>query len=646
MKTALIGILAILGCGMGAAACSADHGAPSSDGLDVESSSQALESKRAVTAAALGALDGKTDGMEREGDNPDGKVEPGKDPDETYRKMEDPDRTWLPSEDPDTQYKPMESPDDDPKALAKEGKETLKSFVKEARIIAKGKIDEEKRDGNGGTKGMKASQYWELSMISRSKARLDWHITDYNLGLAACWKKSGTFSLFICNQNAQDITEGEPGVVYEGVDSGGKHHFSTVITGLDCETKYKFHMDAGSWQFGSDQKGTTLGCDICDWDDSIAAFGGSYVTQGSILENTSETCRVHRGDFNGDGKTDILRSCNDPNYNAVWYGAASGFSGGGYVITGSILQNTADTCRLHIGDFDGNGTSDLLRTCDNPSYNARWFGSTSGGFVGGSYVFTGSVLQNSSNSCRLHLGNFNGTGGTDLLRSCNDPNYNALLYGTAGGFVSAGYVLTGSVLENSSNSCRLHVGDYNADGKTDLLRSCNDPNYNAMLYGASSGFASGGYVLTGSILEYSNDACRLHVANFDGASGSDLLRTCDNPAYNALLHGTPGGFVGAGYVFTTSQLQNSAKTCVIHLGDYDGDGKSDFFRTCDDHCYNALVLGTSSSFVSMGYVLTGSDIHSSTGCRIHVANYDGDVGSEVLRTCDNPFYNALFISLL
>ena len=629
---------------MGVSACGADYDATGPDDFGVEVSSHALERDEAKASEAT-ASEAKAAGAERGEDNPDRKVAPGKDPDDAYAKMEDPDRSVAPMGDPDAEYQERESPDDDPKAIAKEGKETLKGFEKEARVVAKGRINNGQGNGNGTKAG--ASQYWELSMISRSKARLDWYITDYSLILHSCWKKSGTFSLFICNQNAQDITEGQAGVVYLGLDPNGKHHFTTEITGLACDTKYKFHMDAGSWQFGSDQKGTTLSCDICDWDDTTTAFGGQYVTQGSVLEHTNGTCRVNRGDFNGDGKTDIFRSCNDSNYNAVWYGTVSGFSGGGYAITGSALQNSAGTCRPHVGDFDGNGTSDLLRTCDDPSYNAIWYGSTAGGFSGGGYILTGSVLEKSNKTCRLHIGDFNGIDGDDLLRTCDDPNYNVVLYGTSGGFVSGGYILTGSVLQNSSNGCRLHLGDYNADGKTDLLRSCNDPNYNALLHGASSSFVSAGYVLTGSILEYSNDVCRLHVANYDGASGSDLLRTCDNPAYNALIHGTPGGFVGAGYVFTGSQLHNSSKTCLIHVGDYDGDGKSDLLRTCNDHCYNGLFMGTASSFTSLGYVLSGTDIHdTSGGCRVHVGNYDGVVGSELLRTCNDPNYNALFVSLL
>ncbi|MEM7249385.1 MAG: thrombospondin type 3 repeat-containing protein, partial [Acidobacteriota bacterium] len=108
-------------------------------------------------------------------------------------------------------------------------------------------------------------------------------------------------------------------------------------------------------------------------------------------------------------------------------------------------------------------------------------------FDGLGYVLQGSVLQNSANTCRLHLGDFNADGRTDLLRSCDNSSYNALIHSTDTGFVGAGYVLTGSVLQNSANTCRVHVGDFDNDDHDDVLRSCNDPSYNALFRGTSTG---------------------------------------------------------------------------------------------------------------------------------------------------------------
>ncbi|MEM7249744.1 MAG: hypothetical protein AAF533_30850, partial [Acidobacteriota bacterium] len=292
-----------------------------------------------------------------------------------------------------------------------------------------------------------------------------------------------------------------------------------------------------------------------------------------------------------DDHDDVLRSCNDPSYNALFRGTSTGFVGAGYVLTGSVLQNSANTCRVHVGDYDGDDHDDILRSCDNPSYNALILG-TSTGFVGAGYVLTGSVLQNSSNTCRLHVGDYDGDDHDDLLRSCNNPSYNALIHGTGSGFVGAGYVLTGSVLQNSSNSCRVHVGDYDGDDHDDILRSCNDPAYNALFHGTDTSFGGFGYVLTGSVLQNSANTCRLHVGDYDGNGTDDLLRSCDDNCYNAAWRGlTGGGFASHGYDLIGSVLQNSNGTCRLHLGNFDLDDTTDLLRSCDSETFNARWHG-------------------------------------------------------
>ena len=50
--------------------------------------------------------------------------------------------------------------------------------------------------------------------------------------------------------------------------------------------------------------------------------------------------------------------------------------------------------------------------------------------------------------------------------------YNAIfLSNGSSGFSSLGYTLTASLLEDSANNCRLHMGDYDGVDGTDMLRS-------------------------------------------------------------------------------------------------------------------------------------------------------------------------------
>eukprot|EP00957_Ditylum_brightwellii_P149531 11387378-Ditylum_brightwellii.AAC.1 len=42
---------------------------------------------------------------------------------------------------------------------------------------------------------------------------------------------------------------------------------------------------------------------------------------------------------------------------------------GDYTLTGSLLRDTSNNCRIHIGDFDGDNGEDVLRTCNDPAFN-------------------------------------------------------------------------------------------------------------------------------------------------------------------------------------------------------------------------------------------------------------------------------------
>lgn len=229
--------------------------------------------------------------------------------------------------------------------------------------------------------------------------------------------------------------------------------------------------------------------------------------------------------------------------NAVWYGTNTGFAAQGYQLQWFLFANSYGDCKIHLGDFTGpeaggKKTTDIFRSCQNPTLNMIVKGQVAGAvFSNPVPTLTGSQIDNKSNTCRGHVGNFNGDDKDDILRTCNNPFYNAIYLGATNPFAGFGYVLQGSVLENSANGCRIHLGDYNNDGQTDIFRSCNSRCYNSIYLSAidSGGTFTGGYTLTTGVLENSIETCKLHVGNYNGLGGDDLLRTCNNKFYNALF---------------------------------------------------------------------------------------------------------------
>jgi hypothetical protein len=182
---------------------------------------------------------------------------------------------------------------------------------------------------------------------------------------------------------------------------------------------------------------------------------------------THPTAQLLFGDFNGDGRADVL--CHDVANGNKWfrYGSAAGsFATSWDWFSGWCSHSSA---RLMVGDFNGDGRSDLL--CHDVANGNKWFqyADANGRFNSSNWDWLSGWCSHSS--ARLMIGDFNGDGRSDLL--CHDVSngnkwfqyadsngrFNASSWDWFSGWCSHG-------------SARLMIGDFNGDGRSDLL--CND----------------------------------------------------------------------------------------------------------------------------------------------------------------------------
>ena len=212
---------------------------------------------------------------------------------------------------------------------------------------------------------------------------------------------------------------------------------------------------------------------------------GRFSAAGSFVQDT--VWCTHRGitfqglgDFNGDGRTDLM--CKDPY--AIWVNVAD--AQGRFSPAGSYVQDTVWCTHRSItfqglGDFNGDGRTDLM--CKDPY--AIWVNAadSQGRFsAAGSYVLDtiwcthrGSMIQG--------LGDFNGDGRTDLL--CKDPNAIGVNAADAQGQFSVGGSSTQFTAWCARPSATTRLTDVNGDGRTDLL--CRDGSTARIAYANSNG---------------------------------------------------------------------------------------------------------------------------------------------------------------
>jgi hypothetical protein len=184
------------------------------------------------------------------------------------------------------------------------------------------------------------------------------------------------------------------------------------------------------------------------------------------------------GDFNGDGRDDILfRDSNGIIFDYL-ANASGGFTGN----TNNLYTDIADAWHVAgVGDFNGDGRDDILFRNDNGAIT-NFLGTANGGILNnGDNIYT--VVDNSWHIAGT--GDFNGDGRDDILWR-NDNGAVFTFLSTA----------NGGVINNGDNSYAAmsnvwHVeaiGDYNGDGRDDILWRHDNGTIIDWLGTASGGF--------------------------------------------------------------------------------------------------------------------------------------------------------------
>ena len=183
-------------------------------------------------------------------------------------------------------------------------------------------------------------------------------------------------------------------------------------------------------------------------------------------------------DINGDGRTDVLLSKPDGNGKSVYINSVSGFVAQPWSFP--IIPSTygTNTHRVSPGDFNGDGKIDLLEeTIANNNWTARIYLSTGTNFTPmapQSALCTGCTLQNVS----FLLADANGDGKTDVLvtyRNNNTTYGNRRYLSTGNSLVVSGPSAADFSLPGSYNSPwadlrnTVGVGDFDGNGLADIF---------------------------------------------------------------------------------------------------------------------------------------------------------------------------------
>lgn len=289
---------------------------------------------------------------------------------------------------------------------------------------------------------------------------------------------------------------------------------------------------------------------------------GSFAAATSLPQTLTPSA-IAAGDFNGDGKPDLVTTNNTA---GVAMSIRLNTGTGGFGAETSIrLRGAADNrSGLKVADFTGDGKADIaVATTDSPSLTI--LASQGDGSFAVPRIYAAGNFPTS-----IAIGDFNGDGQTDLAVADDDvpDKFVNILLNQGGGSFAAPRIF------EAPNPFSIAVSDLNGDGIADLaiasVGNTSDRRLTVLL-----GTATGGYEAAPDV-PLTVDASSVAAADFNGDGQPDLAVAGGPFGRNhGLLIVLGDGFGG----FGSPQLVLDEFLRWAAIDDFDNDGRPDLAVT-------------------------------------------------------------------
>ncbi|MBF0292065.1 MAG: VCBS repeat-containing protein [Nitrospinae bacterium] len=399
-----------------------------------------------------------------------------------------------------------------------------------------------------------------------------------------------------------------PSSVTAAVLTGGTaQNVAAPVTGLMCGTKYHFRvvgMNAVNTTNGLDRTFTTSVCPVPD----------------RAADSATDTATSPTSDFDGDGKSDIL-------FRDAVTGQTQAWIMDGVTVTSNLVtslnagaySSTIGWQAQGIGDFDGDKKYDLLWRDSASGQVAVWT-------MNGADVVTTSLASMSPGAYTATtgwqiqgIGDFDGDVKSDILWRDAGTGQTAIWFMSGSTVMSSSNTNVSAGAYTATAGWQVHgVGDFNGDGKSDILWRQIGTGRTAIWFMDGAFKSGGGYTNVHAGAYTATTGWQIHgVGDFNADGKSDILwRNADSGVTVVWLM---NGAVRASGAYTSVQPGPYTTTTGWHVqgvGDFNGDWKSDVLLR---------YAGTGQTFIWLmnGATVTGdwTSIHagvfdSATGLQI------------------------------
>jgi hypothetical protein len=311
---------------------------------------------------------------------------------------------------------------------------------------------------------------------------------------------------------------------------------------------------------------------------------GIVVTAGG----PGPTGEIASADLNGDGITDILVPRYGTNTVSLIFGSATGTP------TVVLLTSVQRPNAVAVADFNHDGKPDLAVSHETSPSTGTFVAVILGDGAGG---FGAPTDYPTSLSQPLVTADFNNDGNVDVFIGNSSTNNSQILLGTGSGGLAAPFTV------NTSNNTHAVAVDLNNDGKLDLASELDGGSSLAVVLGDGTGHFGGTSFFPISRTLFGNIA----AGDFNNDGKPDLVTSGQSDGISLLLGDGAGGFA------PTTNVSTGFSTKGVAVGDFNGDGKLDLTTTGSN--FIALLIGNGNGgFVSTtSYITNQSPTNLVTG---------------------------------
>jgi len=295
---------------------------------------------------------------------------------------------------------------------------------------------------------------------------------------------------------------------------------------------------------------------------------GSFDSSSQVINGHSYTMNswlFATGDFNGDGKTDMLFAKSGTTYDfQVYLSNGSYFQSTPTTTNGNIPTTivTYSGMKFVTGDFNGDGCIDIMYINLGTGARAVHLNNGSGNFGSGIPISQTGYYSGHT----FKMGDFNGDGKTDyMFASVTGNPTDVFLSDGSGGFTK---VTTNGVNYVSSRT-GIQTGDFNGDGKTDYMWIEYASNTYHIFFSLGDGKFSGPVDICPSAVNYIY--WTPYTSDFNGDGKTDIMWVRDNNEPVLYLSKGDGSFSSA--IISADVFPGSP--WVFATGDFNGDARED-----------------------------------------------------------------------